>query len=338
MHDTSDSQETSLQNSFHVFSRPTESFSRPAVARPNPVGIRRQTRHNTTMLNNCTMKVESRSCNPPSPQMRNTFSIKKFSPENTHNSFHFCGRDSPDFSNLDLTMEKIASHDKISPVDSPSNENQNLLRIRCNSTSSYLRDVSSMTPNTKRFFGSKFNDYTASPSESTPSDPSAIDLHWIRNSSTTISNQRPQASIGSTLVSLGRKVYLYGGINKDGISNQLRVYKPFKDDWKILESGDLPPRSGHASTVIRNQIYVFGGETAEIKTSSISRCTRDLICYNPNLNQWISIKPSPKSKDMISPRKYAAICGYKDYLFILGGIDTFGVLLNDLWIFCLGNY
>lgn len=186
---------------------------------------------------------------------------------------------------------------------------------------------------------SKFKNYGRQGSVSySQVESSVLSLHWVRKSSKFNVQPRPSHLMNASIVTLGRKAFLYGGIKQDGVSNQLWTYKPYKDNWKLLEAGEIPPRAGHCSVVIKNQIFVFGGETSESKNTAISRCSNDLYCYNPNLNQWNQIKPSSQSKDFITPRKHAAACGFNNFLFVLGGIDSIGTVLGDLWVFSTGNY
>lgn len=163
-------------------------------------------------------------------------------------------------------------------------------------------------------------------------------VHWIANDSEQNELERPLASVDSTFTACGHKVYLYAGATQNGLSNELWSYHPFKGQWKKRDSGKLPRRKGHSSVMVRNSMYVFGGEVSgAISSASITQLSNDVLCYTPTLNQWNIVNSATPAKDSITPRKHHAMCRYKNFLFVYGGIVANGMFERDLWIFDVGN-
>lgn len=165
-----------------------------------------------------------------------------------------------------------------------------------------------------------------------------IKFHWIGNRSEEHFQQtKPIPVKDSTMVGINLKTFLFGGATENGLSNELWIYNTFKEKWKVRKSDDLPGRSGHSAVVVKNQMYVFGGEVGRPHDAlGYRQLSNAIYCYNLKLNHWNHVVPSPSSTQMISARKYHAACNYKNVIFIYGGIGQNGTALNDIWVFDLG--
>ena len=99
-------------------------------------------------------------------------------------------------------------------------------------------------------------------------------------------------------VTLNNTVYFFGGCPFrsmgfcDNASDSLLMYNVASDSWTAKKSL-LFAHSGHASTVLNNKIYVFGGVT---KNSSLPN--RKSEVYDPTTNIWSSLTSLPS--DMVN--------------------------------------
>lgn len=159
-------------------------------------------------------------------------------------------------------------------------------------------------------------------------------VYWIPSKPWLHIFQRPISTTDSTLVEFGHKAFLYGGALNDRYSNELWSYNSFKETWKRRESGNLPARVGHSASIVKSNLYIFGGEI--MHAGGARHLSNDIYCYNPNLRRWNAVKPS--SKEVISPRKYQALCQYKSNLFVYGGLGEHDVFLHDVWVFNTGKH
>ena len=75
------------------------------------------------------------------------------------------------------------------------------------------------------------------------------------------------------------KIYLIGGYFREGKEyknlSRVEIYDPATDHW--IQASDMPiGRSGHATEVIDGQIYIFGGDSIDVKGPLTS-----VEVYNP---------------------------------------------------------
>ncbi|MDR7569495.1 MAG: kelch repeat-containing protein, partial [Armatimonadota bacterium] len=80
--------------------------------------------------------------------------------------------------------------------------------------------------------------------------------------------------------------------------------------WERL--APLPhPRSGVAAAVLRDRIYVFGGE-------EVGRVFADADAYDPEQDRWVPVAPMP------TPRHGTGAAAVGEWIYVPGGGLTVG--------------
>ena len=143
-----------------------------------------------------------------------------------------------------------------------------------------------------------------------------------------INGFKPNSRVDFSITKFGNKIYLYGGVSSK-IYNELWTYDIDTNKWdKIIydEKEDPTPRKGHTSVIIKNTIFIYGGESSKDTTSE------DLVTYNIILNKFYYPKISKKRK--INQRKGHIMIGTNQTFLIQGGIDIrTSVLENSAYIY-----
>ena len=143
-----------------------------------------------------------------------------------------------------------------------------------------------------------------------------------------INGFKPNSRVDFSIIKFGNKIYLYGGVSSK-IYNELWTYDIDTNKWdKIIydEKEDPTPRKGHTSLIIKNTIFIYGGESSKDTTSE------DLVTYNITLNKFYYPKISKKRK--INQRKGHIMIGTNQTFLIQGGIDIrTSVLENSAYIY-----
>ncbi|KAJ5997350.1 hypothetical protein N7522_009010 [Penicillium canescens] len=108
--------------------------------------------------------------------------------------------------------------------------------------------------------------------------------------------QIPPARTNHTIVSYNDKLYLFGGTNGMQWFNDVWAYDPHTTTWTEMDCvGFIPtPREGHASALVGDVMYVFGGRTDEGVDLG------DLSAFRISTRRWFSFQnmgpaPSPRS-------------------------------------------
>ncbi|KAJ5933394.1 hypothetical protein N7454_005723 [Penicillium verhagenii] len=106
----------------------------------------------------------------------------------------------------------------------------------------------------------------------------------------------PAARTNHTIVSHNDKLYLFGGTNGVRWFNDVWCYDPRGSGWSEIDCvGFIPtPREGHASALVGDVMYVFGGRTEE------GIDLGDLSAFRISTRRWYSFQnmgpaPSPRS-------------------------------------------
>ena len=143
-----------------------------------------------------------------------------------------------------------------------------------------------------------------------------------------INGFKPNSRVDFSITKFGNKIYLYGGVSSK-IYNELWTYDIDTNKWdKIIydEKEDPNPRKGHTSVIIKNTIFIYGGESTKDATYE------DLVTYNIILNKFYYPKISKKRK--INQRKGHIMIGTNQTFLIQGGIDIrTSVLENSAYIY-----
>jgi len=98
------------------------------------------------------------------------------------------------------------------------------------------------------------------------------------------------------VVALGSLLYVVGGrsgsIGPEENTGALEVFDPVAGDWSPLPP--MPtPRSGAATAVFENQVFVFGGEGNPEDPNGIFD---DTEAYDPEANEWQALAPMPTGR------------------------------------------
>ena len=97
-----------------------------------------------------------------------------------------------------------------------------------------------------------------------------------------INGFKPNSRVDFSITKFGNKIYLFGGVSSK-IYNELWTYNIDTNKWDkiIYDEKEKPiPRKGHTSVIIKNTIFIFGGESPKDATYE------DLVTYNIILIQF----------------------------------------------------
>eukprot|EP01126_Amoeba_proteus_P013943 TRINITY_DN16007_c0_g1_i3.p1 TRINITY_DN16007_c0_g1~~TRINITY_DN16007_c0_g1_i3.p1 ORF type:complete len:336 (-),score=50.79 TRINITY_DN16007_c0_g1_i3:12-959(-) len=121
-------------------------------------------------------------------------------------------------------------------------------------------------------------------------------------------------------------IYVYGGELQPRvpIGNDFHVYNLKDDQWQSVETSgwSIPKvRVAHAAAAIGDEIFIFGGRSAEKAELS------DLWKWNTQTKQWTELSPS----GIIPPgRSYHGAVAIGNYFYVFGGCSSAG-RQNDIW-------
>ena len=108
------------------------------------------------------------------------------------------------------------------------------------------------------------------------------------------SGERPSPRYAPALVTIGQRLYLFGGGNGiGGYLNDLHVYDPAADRWeKLAPKGEIPgPRGCPLPLCLDdNRLYLFSG--AQSSAAFGSWVNGDLYCYDVAENQFSKLHES----------------------------------------------
>ena len=127
---------------------------------------------------------------------------------------------------------------------------------------------------------------------------------------------KPNSRTDFSISKFGNKIYLFGGISSK-MYNELWTYSIDTNKWDKIIYKDIEeptPRKGHTSVIIKNTIFIYGGES-----SSKDITNEDLITYNIVLNKFFFPKIPKKRK--INQRKGHIMIATNQTFLIQGGLD-----------------
>ena len=119
-----------------------------------------------------------------------------------------------------------------------------------------------------------------------------------------------------SLTKFGNKIYLYGGLSSI-IYNDLWTYNIDRNKWNkvALNSKDIAlPRKGHTSLIIKNTLFIYGGETPK------DSIPEDIVAYNLIMDKFFIPKVNGKRK--INQRKGHIMVGTNQTFLVQGGVDV----------------
>ena len=135
----------------------------------------------------------------------------------------------------------------------------------------------------------------------------------------------PEAREGHTMNVIGDKVYLFGGWGDESRFNPFFYFLLELLEWhRILTSGESPQaRGGHAALALDFMLLLFFGFDG-------INVFDDIWQYDPQTNTWSEINVNSVMRPAARYDHTATLIGDKVYL--LGGQDSKGAQMNDLWV------
>ncbi|KAI9163339.1 Tip elongation aberrant protein [Paramyrothecium foliicola] len=140
------------------------------------------------------------------------------------------------------------------------------------------------------------------------------------------SPKTPAARTNHSMITYDDKMFLFGGTNGFQWFNDVWCYEAAVNKWSQLDCrGYIPcPREGHASALVGDVMYVFGGRTEE--GSDLG----DLAAFKISTRRWYTFQnmgPSP------SPRSGHSMTTVGKSIVVLGGEpSSAATAINDLGI------
>ncbi|KAJ5132321.1 hypothetical protein N7448_006479 [Penicillium atrosanguineum] len=147
----------------------------------------------------------------------------------------------------------------------------------------------------------------------------AFDLNQLQNSSNKTATKvvlqkvkSPPARTNHTIVTYNDKLFLFGGTNGVKWFNDVWAFDPRVGTWAEMDCvGFIPtPREGHASALVNDVMYVFGGRTDE------GMDLGDLSAFRISTRRWYSFQnmgPAP------SPRSGHSMTAFGKQIIIMAG-------------------
>lgn len=93
--------------------------------------------------------------------------------------------------------------------------------------------------------------------------------------------------------------------------------------------GDAPfeGRFGHSTILYMNSFVIFGGERRYNPDLHLRECYNDTLFFDPSSTKWTFFKTYGH---MIEPRRNHTCSLIGKYMFIIGGLDSHGKMLDDI--------
>ena len=147
------------------------------------------------------------------------------------------------------------------------------------------------------------------------------------------SNDRPPERCDHTAVVAGGQMLVFGGRNSQQVLDDLWAFDFGTTTWRKIEArgvGAPTKRFGHAAAVCRaaapgmsDVVVVFGGHNGNIMLGST------VHAFSVGQETWLELE---QSGDAPCKRKYSSmVCGPNGELWLFGGVDENGNVLNDLY-------
>ncbi|KAJ6253842.1 faciogenital dysplasia protein [Anaeramoeba flamelloides] len=155
--------------------------------------------------------------------------------------------------------------------------------------------------------------------------------NWEWETKHTMNGSPPTPRSGNTMSLIEDRIFIFGGMSDKKRLSDLHIFSISYDLWiNNPETYGTPPtkRSGHSASVIKNQLWIFGGKSGE------REFLNDLYCLDTTTFTWYRVifegfKPLPRAL-------HSSICLGKQ-LLVFGGISQASTY-DDLWVFDLENF
>ncbi|CAD8167232.1 unnamed protein product [Paramecium octaurelia] len=133
------------------------------------------------------------------------------------------------------------------------------------------------------------------------------------------------------------KAFMYGGIGNDLFKNVIALNTQtwiWRDIGVGKGEAPLEGRFGHTATLYKQSIIIYGGEKKFNNLMKRRECYSDVRMFNPAEKTWTQLKTNG---DIIEGRRnHIAQCVGK-YFIIFGGLNPYGLVLNDACALNLEN-
>ena len=127
------------------------------------------------------------------------------------------------------------------------------------------------------------------------------------------------------------QMIVFGGFEEGTRTNEIVIYNMQKMIWqhmKLPKNSKAPcPRSGHAATLFKCVMYVFGGKSGN------STKLNDLWGYSLSNNSWSQITPTDEIVPEVRSGHTLTMC--ENNIIVFGGIHSVTKEMNDVYAFCI---
>jgi N-acetylneuraminic acid mutarotase len=122
------------------------------------------------------------------------------------------------------------------------------------------------------------------------------------------------------------KIYVFRGGDGRDYLNDLHELNTSTLHWRNLsdiKGTRPPPRANHSSSIIKNNLYIFGGWDG-------TKRLNDLFSFDLVQFMWTQVQVVGESP---APRAGMEICNVNDQLYLFGGSGPHAFCFNDLYTF-----
>lgn len=136
----------------------------------------------------------------------------------------------------------------------------------------------------------------------------------------------PSPRANGAVCLIGRNIYYAAGYNSGNPTKTLFIYNLDTKTWK--SGANLPVALHHIGNgvTVGGKLYVMGGDTHGDSNSpkpggAEHTGTSWALQYDPATDQWKNLK------SMIQTTATCAITAFKDKIYVMGGVDSFGIVM-----------
>ncbi len=165
---------------------------------------------------------------------------------------------------------------------------------------------------------------------------------------TSVSPEQPQPRVGHRAVTVGDRIFIYGGKSDSGQDDPyMWSYNPQSGIWTKQAAHPLGERYGHSAANINDRVVIYGGMKQD------GTFLDDVWEYDPVTNQWtrrtpemgnmpnglraVNMPSAVRAVNMPPARAFHAVAAQGDRMWILGGRNEAGTGLSDVIEFDLSR-
>jgi len=143
---------------------------------------------------------------------------------------------------------------------------------------------------------------------------------------------KPKSRSHFTMNVVDDKIFLYGGLNSDKLSDFWVCNLKDNYIWQKIsfsEENEPVPRHGHTSVQYKQELYIYGGSMP----NKYFRQSEDLIVFNTSSLYFY--EPKIPNKNIAPSRRNHIAVAVGCHMFIHGGIGSYEKVLSDTLVFDL---